>query len=735
MDEWIALHLKPTNVVPNKQHDGEARHITIKTDVYQLPLDVIFHDLHGKSVKRIAKPSSESETVDRPTFEDNRDIKYAKGLKGLTCLTCGLVFPSHIEQQQHFSSDYHLFNLKRSLKKKPCVSIEEYSDLMEQKAARKGKDNGHNEDGIENSDNEEEEEGGGGEEGESESNESSEEEESNDLDDELMNGSDLSYRYEYEDSCGKVKKVFQNNSVGPVFRILRNNCLPWHFSLSLALFHNNSRFAGREWNQTFSDGQSFWQDLYHQLHYLRSNPIMTVFILRSGKFAGAVFDNNRALANRNQSPLLIHKVIRRYTVRAKAGGGQSSHDNKGSKAKSMGAQLRRYGEKALKEDIQNILTLWQGYIESSGLILIATTKRMRSILFEKDAAEAGSGSVVLLKKDDPRIANVPFIVDRPTLESADMIRERVLQVVVSSEDLPAAQESSLPPPPTKSALKKEKLPAVQPSTIVHPEKTLAQENVVDCPLSQALVAACLEANDERAKLKVQQVLEKFQKEEPTTGADVDEDDVEISYSEAYCDGWKLSMVINLPMSLQELETPLHIAATKNHIQTAITLLTHGADPERLDIRGRTPYYLAQTKEMRDAFRKVRAELGEARWNWSKAGVPEPLTDERIAQQKQKEKEKKKRAQQRKKDQKARVEQEEKDRQLAQKLQEELRLKEQQDFEAKQKNKAGACEFCNKSLYKTDFFEALGKKCCSTDCVAKLRRKLVADAAIARLAPK
>ena len=38
-----------------------------------------------------------------------------------------------------------------------------------------------------------------------------------------------------------------------------------------------------------------------------------------------VFDYD---ASKGISHMLVHKVFRRYTVRAKAGGGQSSHDNK-----------------------------------------------------------------------------------------------------------------------------------------------------------------------------------------------------------------------------------------------------------------------------------------------------------------------------------------------------------------------------------------------------------------------
>jgi hypothetical protein len=63
--------------------------------------------------------------------------------------------------------------------------------------------------------------------------------------------------------------------------------------------------------------------------------MICVMILRSGRFAAAIFEGTIPL---------MHKVLRRYTIRAKAGGSQSSHDSQGKKAKSAGAMLRRYGE-------------------------------------------------------------------------------------------------------------------------------------------------------------------------------------------------------------------------------------------------------------------------------------------------------------------------------------------------------------------------------------------------------
>ncbi|KAF1783553.1 Ankyrin repeat-containing domain [Phytophthora cactorum] len=73
-----------------------------------------------------------------------------------------------------------------------------------------------------------------------------------------------------------------------------------------------------------------------------------VFLLRSGRFAGAVFDKDKALC---------HKTFQRYTTRRKQGGAQSASDANG-KAKSAGATLRRYNEAALKQTWQRCC--WSG---------------------------------------------------------------------------------------------------------------------------------------------------------------------------------------------------------------------------------------------------------------------------------------------------------------------------------------------------------------------------------------
>lgn len=50
---------------------------------------------------------------------------------------------------------------------------------------------------------------------------------------------------------------------------------------------------------------------------------------------------------------------------------------------------------------------------------------------------------------------------------------------------------------------------------------------------------------------------------------------------------------------------IHFLLILGHDSIVTILLTAGADPTLLDVRGRPPYFLAKGKEVRDAYRRVR----------------------------------------------------------------------------------------------------------------------------------
>ncbi|KAJ9556450.1 hypothetical protein OSB04_011064 [Centaurea solstitialis] len=75
-----------------------------------------------------------------------------------------------------------------------------------------------------------------------------------------------------------------------------------------------------------------------------------------------------------------------------------------------------------------------------------------------------------------------------------------------------------------------------------------------------------------------------------------------------------------------MSLPLHEAAKAGNADKVLELLEQGLDPCVVDERGRTPYRLAEGKEVRNAFRRFMA-LNVDKWDWRAAKVPSPLTKE------------------------------------------------------------------------------------------------------------
>ena len=297
--------------------------------------------------------------------------------------------------------------------------------------------------------------------------------------------------------------------------------------------------------------------------------------------------------------------MRRYTVRAKAGGGQSSHDNKSGKAKSAGAMLRRHGEQALREDVAECLRLWTGHIQSCSLILISAPKTMRGDLFVEEATTGSSsaGGGMVLCKDDARIRNVPFMVARPTLDEAKAVYDRCTSVYFNRVDAeveaatadPAGLSEELSVPKAPSAVRKERDVSPEPWSLT-------------CAASVKIITACSAGDEEAAMSVIREVAgdghQLYDVPHPSAQADPAEPTV---------DSMDLGAVVNMVDSLESMSTALHIAARQGMAHVVYVLLELGASPLSADIRGRTAYFLAKDKDTRDAFRRYRGtEEGQDR---------------------------------------------------------------------------------------------------------------------------
>lgn len=99
-----------------------------------------------------------------------------------------------------------------------------------------------------------------------------------------------------------------------------------------------------------------------------------------------------------------------------------------------------------------------------------------------------------------------------------------------------------------------------------------------------------------------------------------------------------------------MSTPL-IECINLYISNRRKLLELGSDPSLTDALGRVPYMIAADKEIRDCFRRFMGAFPE-RYDYVKAAIPSPLTDEVEKKKQEKLAEKRKQQKQRQKEKKA-----------------------------------------------------------------------------------
>ncbi|CAE8629430.1 unnamed protein product [Polarella glacialis] len=163
-------------------------------------------------------------------------------------------------------------------------------------------------------------------------------------------------------------------------------------------------------------------------------PHFAVCALRSGHFAGAVFRGQEAI---------VHKAIHRYTVRAKAGGAQSSCDG-GKTVKSVGSSLRRYGEVRLAEEIKELMTkTWAAELAAYELVLVSVSNRMKSTLL-------GTEKEPFLP-ESAKVRKMPFMVGKPTFEAIREAYLRVACVTFADEKTAEVLAARFRPAPAKPA--------------------------------------------------------------------------------------------------------------------------------------------------------------------------------------------------------------------------------------------------------------------------------------------
>ena len=159
--------------------------------------------------------------------------------------------------------------------------------------------------------------------------------------------------------------------------------------------------------------------------------IWTVLMMGGGHFSAAAIllnphvttthSRKRGTTEERGLVVLAHKSFHRYTTRKKQGGSQSAQDASGKFAKSAGAQLRRYGEESLKDDIKGLLDLpgWRTLLARSERIWVrAGARSAKSVLWAwEGAGPSGSGGASPLDpaRRDGRLLNLPIQTRRANL--------------------------------------------------------------------------------------------------------------------------------------------------------------------------------------------------------------------------------------------------------------------------------------------------------------------------------
>ena len=197
--------------------------------------------------------------------------------------------------------------------------------------------------------------------------------------------------------------------------------------------------AGVRWEPRIlfhaEDGQQFWMwralllaqkekfcsesSLLARARHLGSPQRWAVLMSRAGHFAGALFEQGVPCA---------HKTFHRYVVRAGQGGRQSE---KAPGAKSAGASLRRYNERAMDSDIRELLTQWAGPLAACDLIFLHAPGNSNARPFFGEGKQAGP-----LDRADARLRPVPFPTRRPTFSELKRCVDQLATLTLEPRAMP-----------------------------------------------------------------------------------------------------------------------------------------------------------------------------------------------------------------------------------------------------------------------------------------------------------
>ncbi|KAF2015448.1 ankyrin repeat and zinc finger domain-containing protein 1 [Aaosphaeria arxii CBS 175.79] len=520
-------------------------------------------------------PTPASETSEKPDTENGP-------AKATACNLCGLTFPSVAAQRDHVRSDLHGYNLKLKLKGAKPVNEDEFEKLVgDLDESISGSDSSE-------SDTEENEEDGG-------------KAKDSTLSALLKKQAKIS-NPEFDEFASKKK---QRGAGKPPLFWFTSPLLPENTSLGVyrAIFSDAEQEEESHIIDTIRKKQLSPKSIPKlnpdggvPLPKTDVGPHFFLCMIGGGHFAAMIVALAPKTGKKNgiderSATVIAHKTYHRYTTRRKQGGSQSANDASKGNAHSAGSSLRRYNEAALTSDVRNLLQGWKELIDSADLVFIrASGVTNRRTLF-------GPYDGQVLRNNDPRNRGFPFNTRRATqkeLMRAFVELTRVKQSTIDEAALAALDQSQA-----------NEAPAAKPAK-PKPQKPSKEEEVAMLHTSQLIPLI--------RRSKVPALLN-------------------------YIKTNDIPPTFRFSPENHHAPTPLHLAGSTRSPLVVSALLTKAkADPTVLSDAAHTPYSLAAgDRATEDAFRLARFELGEAAWDWEKAGVPSPLSksevDKRDAEEK------------------------------------------------------------------------------------------------------
>ncbi|EIN06119.1 hypothetical protein PUNSTDRAFT_73374 [Punctularia strigosozonata HHB-11173 SS5] len=383
----------------------------------------------------------------------------APGIGSKTCNIClGAAFADLDEQRAHFRSDWHRYNVKMRLNGQQAVAEEDFGALVD------GLD-----DSISGSASSSSEDGGS----------------DSDAVDTLMSR----HRTRRSSSPSAPRPNIPQTALvwfhsppqtqlGIYKRLFPLRAPPESYLDELKAMQRNHGEHGRTWAMFMTAGGHFAGSIVRVSH-----PDEDPDAVEEGERQGADAEDGggrrkKKIKVKKPKPeveILKHKTFHRYTTRRKQGGSQSLNDQAKGNAKSAGAQLRRYGEQALADDIRALLLEWAEDIDACERIWIRASTSNRRIFVDFEGSPIAKG--------DDRLRTFPFPTRRPTQAEISRCLLELTRVKVShlTEDILRAQDEAYlasiapkPKPVPATAPEKAAIPVIS-----APKRTAEEEALKD----------------------------------------------------------------------------------------------------------------------------------------------------------------------------------------------------------------------------------------------------------------